>query len=69
MMCFLSQVPLFEMDQDEDEKEDVLSMKSRGKEEDFECTGLFCRARPCVEQRKLIINSLVLSRTATETTC
>ena len=33
---FLSQVPLFEMDQEEDE-EDVLSMKSIGKEEKFVC--------------------------------
>ncbi len=33
LICFLSQVPLFEMDQEEDEEEDVLSMKIRGKEE------------------------------------
>lgn len=33
---FLSQVPLFEMDQEEDE-EDVLSMKSIGKEKNILC--------------------------------
>lgn len=32
-MYFLSQVPLFEMDQDEYEEEDVLAVRSRGKEE------------------------------------
>lgn len=30
---FLSQAPLFKLDQEEDEEEDVLSMKSKGKEE------------------------------------
>lgn len=31
LLYFLSQVPLFEMGQEDDEEEDVLSMKSRGK--------------------------------------
>lgn len=33
LLHFLSQAPLFEMDQEEDEEEDVFSMKSRGKED------------------------------------
>lgn len=84
LLYFLSQAPLFEMDQEEDEEEDVLSVKSRGKkqQQDFVTLCMYCLTTAPIpinyshysaeyvvrKYRKLIINSWVNDKVVTVTT-
>lgn len=84
LLYFLSQAPLFEMDQEEDEEEDVLSVKSRGKkqQQDFVTLCMYCLTIAPIpinyshysaeyvvfKYRKLIINSWVNDKVVTVTT-